>query len=59
MHLVIGDILKDKRMEEIVSKVRAWVKECRTSKGQAIFSRKQRELGMNETKLITVWCIFY
>ena len=54
LHLTIGDVLKNEKIDEIVNKVRHWVRECRTAKGSALFSRKQEELGVKGKKLIMV-----
>jgi hypothetical protein len=48
MHLVICDIFKKPKMEEIYEKVKQWVKESRTKNGQIIFKRHgiQKKLTM-------------
>jgi len=50
----MGDTMKMAILNEITTKVRAWVTFSRTSKGAKLWDRMHTKMKMKTTKLITV-----
>jgi len=58
LHLCMIAALKIETVQELVGKVREWVKECRTKNGRNILHRHQEKEGIQKCQLILVYFFF-